>query len=47
MNRKRVIKEASFEELIFYAGFAKASNTQARIDKSRVCENLSISKNDG
>lgn len=44
MNRKRVIKEATFEELLFYAGFAKASNTHARIDKPRVCEYLSVSK---
>ena len=44
MNRKRVIDEATFEELIFYAGFAKASNTYARVDKPRVCEYLSVSK---
>ena len=44
MNRKRVIREASFEELIFYAGFAKASNTQARIDKKRVCDYLTVSQ---
>lgn len=44
MNRQRVIKEATFEELVFYAGFAKASNTHARIDKPRVCEYLSVSK---
>lgn len=30
--------------MIFYAGFAKACNTHARIDKSRVCEYLSVSK---